>query len=57
MPRGFDSAALERAAEQEIAQGLAACQIAVARDGEVVWTRSFGNVGEETRCDQKGPAQ
>ena len=41
--------ALEALAEQEIAEGLDACQIAVARDRAVLWTRSFGSARESTR--------
>jgi len=44
-----DTRALEQAAEREIAEGLVACQIAVGRAGEVVWTRSFGSAAPETR--------
>jgi CubicO group peptidase (beta-lactamase class C family) len=43
------TAALEEAAEDEIRKGLMACQLAVARDGEVLWTRSFGSATPETR--------
>lgn len=45
----LDFSALERAAEQEIAEGLAACQLAVARDNEVLFTRSFGCATTDTR--------
>ena len=41
--------ALEQAAQREIEAGLTACQLAVARDGEIVWSRSFGTADEETR--------
>ena len=44
-----DCAPLRRSAEQEIADGLAACQVAVAREGEIVWTESFGAADVETR--------
>jgi CubicO group peptidase (beta-lactamase class C family) len=45
----FDTAALEQAAEREIREGLLACQVAVARDGELLWTRSFGSATPDTR--------
>lgn len=44
-----DLGALQRAAEKEIARGLTACQVAVARDGEVIWTGSFGSATPSTR--------
>ncbi|MBW2230765.1 MAG: beta-lactamase family protein [Deltaproteobacteria bacterium] len=44
-----DPAALEQAAEREISKGLIACQVAVARDNEVLWTRSFGSASADTR--------
>ncbi|MFP6640296.1 MAG: serine hydrolase domain-containing protein [Myxococcota bacterium] len=40
---------LEQAAQREIEAGLTACQLAVARDGEIAWKRSFGTADEETR--------
>ncbi len=49
MPDVVDIAALERAAEQEIRDGLTACQVAVALEGEVVWTRTFGKANAATR--------
>ncbi len=45
----IDCEPLRKAAEREIAGGLAACQLAVALDGEVVWTESFGAADAETR--------
>ena len=45
----FEIDPLEEAAEREIAEGLGACQLAVARDGEVVWTGGYGAVEPETR--------
>ena len=45
----IDVAPLRQAAEGEIANGLAACQLAVAREGEIVWTESFGAADPETR--------
>jgi CubicO group peptidase (beta-lactamase class C family) len=45
----MDTSDLERAAHAEIDGGLTACQVAVARDGEVVWTRSFGSATPDTR--------
>ena len=38
----MDMTPLHEAAQAEIADGLRACQVAVARNGEVVWTESFG---------------
>jgi len=46
---GLDCAALEEAARQEIEAGLVACQAAVARDGEVVWSGTFGRAQPTTR--------
>ena len=40
---------LRAAAEEEIRNGLTACQIAVARNQEIVWTGSFGGANEGTR--------
>ena len=45
----IDVAPLRAAAEREIAEGLTACQLAVARVGEIVWTQSFGAADDETR--------
>ncbi len=45
----FDTHELEQAAEQEIKEGLTACQIAVAHQGEILWTRSFGGASADTR--------
>jgi CubicO group peptidase (beta-lactamase class C family) len=45
----IDVAPLHEAAQHEIDCGLAACQVAVARDGGVVWTASFGAADDETR--------
>jgi CubicO group peptidase (beta-lactamase class C family) len=45
----LDVSTLQAAAQQEIEGGLAACQVAVARGGDVVWTGSFGVADEETR--------
>ena len=44
-----DTAALEQAAQQEIERGLTACQVAVARDNEMLFTRSFGSAAADTR--------
>ena len=44
-----DTTALEAAAIQEIEAGLNACQVAVARDNEVLWTGSFGTASKGTR--------
>ena len=49
MPDLVDIAALEQAAEQEIKDGLTACQVAVGLEGEVVWTRTFGEASAATR--------
>ncbi len=49
MNAGLDTRPLERAAARHIEEGLSACQVAVARDGEVAWTRSFGSASETTR--------
>lgn len=49
MRADVDSEALKRAAEREIDSGLRACQLAVAREGEVVWTASFGAASPDTR--------
>lgn len=45
----FDCSALERKALEEIDGGLVACQVAVACDGEIVWTGSFGTAKPTTR--------
>jgi CubicO group peptidase (beta-lactamase class C family) len=37
------------AAEQHIAAGVPACQVAIARDGDVVWTGTFGAASDTTR--------
>ena len=47
--RETDFSELERAAGQEVEHGLTACQVAVACDGEVLWTRTFGRASPETR--------
>lgn len=49
MPRDVDTTPLEKAAEREVSGGLTACQVAVARDGQVLWTRSFGSASSNTR--------
>ena len=49
MSSDIDVSALRAAAEREIADGLAACQVAVARDGEVVYFESFGSADDDTR--------
>ena len=49
MRNDIDTGALERAAEQEIRNGLTACQVAVARGNEILWTRSFGSANADTR--------
>ncbi len=45
----MDITLLREAAEAEIKDGLVACQLAVACDGEVVWTQAFGAAEIETR--------
>jgi len=45
----IDPAPLREAAEKEIADGLAGCQLAVGREGDLAWTQSFGAAGPETR--------
>lgn len=45
----IDVTALREAAQREIAEGLSACQLAVGRKGEIVWTESFGSADPETR--------
>jgi CubicO group peptidase (beta-lactamase class C family) len=47
--RTVDVGALRRAARAEIAGGLASCQFAVGRDGDVVAFESFGAATDETR--------
>ncbi|MCZ6784103.1 MAG: serine hydrolase, partial [Proteobacteria bacterium] len=49
MANEIDVTPLREAAEQEIAKGLTACQLAVGRGGEIVWTGSFGTARPETR--------
>ncbi len=49
MTRDIDVSALRAAAEREITGGLAACQVALARDGEVVYFESFGAADDGTR--------
>ena len=44
----IDLTPLREAAEQEMAGGLTACQLAVGRKGEIVWTESFGTARPET---------
>jgi len=45
----LDCIALEHKALEEIEGGLVACQAAVAFDGEIVWTGSFGTAKPTTR--------
>jgi CubicO group peptidase (beta-lactamase class C family) len=45
----IDFQPLREAAEAEIANGLAACQLAIGRDGKILWTESFGTADTETR--------
>ena len=57
MPARVDVSALREAAESEVANGLAACQLAVGRQGEIVWTESFGSAGPETRFAVASPTK
>ena len=41
MSSEIDFQPLHEAAEKEIAKGLAACQLAVGRDGKILWTESL----------------
>ena len=49
MHDSIDTSELEQAALGEIEAGLTACQYAVARDGEVLCTRSLGSATADTR--------
>ena len=49
MSARLDVEPLREAAEREIADGLTACQLAVAQGGDIVWTQSFGTADVETR--------
>jgi CubicO group peptidase (beta-lactamase class C family) len=49
MSSEIDVSALRSAAEAHVTNGLAACQFAVARDGEVVAFESFGTADDDTR--------
>ena len=49
MPANFDIAPLQEAAAHEIAEGLRACQLAVAREGELVFVESFGDATDAMR--------
>ncbi len=49
MGNEIDVTALREAAQQQIAKGLTACQLAVGREGEIVWTESFGTADPDTR--------
>ena len=49
MAKPLDVAALRQAAQDEIAAGLDACQLAVGRDGEIAWTETFGHATPATR--------
>ena len=49
MVEEMDTRSLSRAATHEIDDGLAACQVAVAKDNEVVFTASFGTATGDTR--------
>jgi CubicO group peptidase (beta-lactamase class C family) len=47
--RDIDTRPLEEACLREIDAGLRACQAAVALEGEIVWTGSFGSASPTTR--------
>ena len=49
MRNQLDTTALEAAAKHEIEGGLTACQVAVAKDNELVWMGSFGTASDATR--------
>ncbi len=49
MPEDLDTTALEAAAELALARGVSACQIAVAQNNRIVWTRSFGHATPDAR--------
>lgn len=49
MNTDLDCSKIEQACVREIENGLAACQVAVAREGKVVWTGSFGGASDTTR--------
>lgn len=49
MRDAVDARGLEQAAQREISKGLTACQVAVARDNEILWTASFGSAAAETK--------
>ena len=44
-----DVSALAEAAARDVEDGLPACQLAVARDGEVLWSATFGDADPTTR--------
>jgi CubicO group peptidase (beta-lactamase class C family) len=45
----LDTQLLEQAARSALEDGVLACQVAVALNNQVVWTRSFGSAQPETR--------
>ena len=49
MTSSIDPGPLREAAEQEIIEGLAGCQLAVGQGGKIAWTQSFGVASPETR--------
>ena len=49
MHEKLDTSRLMRTAEEEIAKGLVACQVALARKGEILWTQTFGKADADTR--------
>jgi CubicO group peptidase (beta-lactamase class C family) len=46
---GPDVSGLVALAEEHVAGGVPACQLALARDGEVVWVETFGDASDATR--------
>ena len=44
-----DVSEIVAAAESHVGAGVPACQVALARDGNVVWTRTFGAASDSTR--------
>jgi len=49
MTQDVDVSELREIAAGEIASGLSACQLAVGREGRVLWTESFGAAQPQTR--------
>jgi len=49
LPEDLETAALDAAAKLALSEGVSACQIAVARNNRIVWTRSFGRASPDAR--------